>query len=1012
MRPHLPQIVSPVVIGRGAELTALEEALEATQLGLGSCILIAGEAGVGKSRLLLEIRQRALAEHFVVLQGNCFEQDLAFPYSLWINALRTFLAWSSASETREQIGPLAAELVKLLPELALILPGTQASRALDSESEKRRLFEAVARFALRLAAARPLLIELEDLHWSDAMSLELLQLIMQRVAGRPMLLVASYRNDEQPRQLTSFLAQVNRERMATELLLAPLTRSETAEMIAAILKFERLPRDPFVDLILRLTEGNPFFIEEVLRSLSATDDAAAAKGGARGSARWAPESMKAFRVPPSIHDIVRRRMEQLQPETRRILTLAAVVGERFRLELFQAVSGRDEPRLLAAIRELIAAHFVVEASADELAFRHALTREAVYASLLMRERQGLHQLIGETMEQLWGASGPSYAAALAYHFAQATVWEKALRYSQLAGEQAQRLFAPREALAQFSLALQSAERLHVLPSWSIPSRRGHALELLGEFDAARLDYEGALDLARQQQDREGEWSTLIDLGFLWQSRDWVRAGEYFQAAYDLARSLEQTALVARSLNRMGNWNMNRGRGAEGLSCHRQALALFEELHDRQGTARTLELMGFVSYFLGDIIQGARYCEQAVPILRELDDREGLVNALGTLSMRTRFDTEVLGTVDLRQLAGQSETAAQVARSCGYRRGEADASLKAAVCLCRAGEYGRGLEHLRQALGIAQELEHREMQATAHLAWGLELCLGLLAAAEAQEHLEAALATAHELGSVSLTLLVTASLALAYILDDDLTRAEEVLVKVTPAGLPGDADLTMVTRAGWAARAELELARGRPARALEIVDRLLAATTNLREYGPYAVPRLTRLRANALAGLSRTDEAAGQLAGALEVARAQGQRPIIWRIHVDLGRACRSLGRRTAAAEHFAAARKLIQELADDLPQGTLRDHFLTEALARLPAERARTPRRAFMQAMGGLTERERQVAALIAAGSSNREISRALVITERTVEAHITSILTKLEMKSRTEIAAWAVARGLAYPPS
>ena len=603
MWQHVSQIVSPVVIGRGAELTVLEEALHAARRGAGRCILIAGEAGVGKSRLLLEARKRALAEHFVVLQGNCFEQDLAFPYALWINALRSFLAWSSPSEAREQVGPLAAELVKLLPELSLTVPGTQASPALDPESEKRRLFEAVARFAVRLAAAGPLLLELEDLHWADETALELLQLVMQRAAGRPILLLATYRHDEQPRQLNHFLAQVTRECMAIELRLAPLTRRETAEMIAAILKLGRLPVDPFIDLILRLTEGNPFFIEEILRTLGA-DGAAASAGEASGRARRTAEAMT-FQVPPTLHDVVHLRTEQLPPETRRVLTLAAVVGQRFRLELLQAISGRDEPQLFSAIRELIAAHFLVEASADELAFCHALTREAVYASLLLRERQGLLRLIGETMERLWGASDTGHVAELAYHFAQTADWDKALQYSQLAGEQARRLFVPREALAQFSLALQSAERLHVLPSWSVPSRRGHVLELLGDFDAARLDYEMALGLAGQQQDQEGEWSTLIDLGFLWQSRDWVRAGEYFQRAYDLARSLEGTALVAQSLNRMGNWHMNRGRVSESLSCHRQALELFEELHDRRGTARTLELMGFVSYFSGDVDPGGQ-----------------------------------------------------------------------------------------------------------------------------------------------------------------------------------------------------------------------------------------------------------------------------------------------------------------------------------------------------------------------------------------------------------------------
>src|SRR5512133_4125961 len=141
MASHFAQIVSPLMIGRESELDALEQALYKAQEGQGRCIIIAGEAGMGKSRLLNEVRQLAVRERFAVLQGHCFEQDLSFPYSLWINALRGLFAWSSAIEIRERIGPLAAEFVKLLPELALILPDVQASPPLDPESEKRRLFE-------------------------------------------------------------------------------------------------------------------------------------------------------------------------------------------------------------------------------------------------------------------------------------------------------------------------------------------------------------------------------------------------------------------------------------------------------------------------------------------------------------------------------------------------------------------------------------------------------------------------------------------------------------------------------------------------------------------------------------------------------------------------------------------------------------------------------------------------------------------------------------------------------
>src|SRR5262249_40582723 len=171
MPSYSAQIVSPVIIGRESELSALGQALQAAQRREGHCILIGGEAGVGKSRLLHELRQRAVGERFVVLQGHCFEQDVSFPYSLWINALRDLFAGHDASEIETLLGPLVAEFVKLLPELALILAEVEPTPALDPESEKRRLFEALARFAVQLAAANPLLIVLEDLHWSDAPSL-------------------------------------------------------------------------------------------------------------------------------------------------------------------------------------------------------------------------------------------------------------------------------------------------------------------------------------------------------------------------------------------------------------------------------------------------------------------------------------------------------------------------------------------------------------------------------------------------------------------------------------------------------------------------------------------------------------------------------------------------------------------------------------------------------------------------------------------------------------------------
>jgi DNA-binding CsgD family transcriptional regulator len=319
-----------------------------------------------------------------------------------------------------------------------------------------------------------------------------------------------------------------------------------------------------------------------------------------------------------------------------------------------------------------------------------------------------------------------------------------------------------------------------------------------------------------------------------------------------------------------------------------------------------------------------------------------------------------------------------------------------------------LEYLRRGLSIAEEIEHLELLVSVHHALGSEFYLWLLAFAEARQHLEAALTAAQARGSVGLTFFITARLVTVCILQNELARAHELLDGVLKTDLPDAGGMTTLLRGCWAARAELELALGNPARALEIIERLLASTANLTQYDPQSVPRLSQLRGQTLVALGRIEEAITEFQGAQTVVQKQGQRPTLWRLHADLGNAYRALNRRADAEREFASARTIIQDLASSLPEGTLRNHFVKQALAAIPTAPVLTSRQAAMKEFSGLTEREREVAALIAQGKSNREIAEMLVVTVRTVEAHITHILDKLGFKSRTEIATWAVAKGSA----
>src|SRR5262249_30782223 len=298
-------------------------------------------------------------------------------------------------------------------------------------------------------------------------------------------------------------------------------------------------------------------------------------------------------------------------------------------------------------------------------------------------------------------------------------------------------------------------------------------------------------------------------------------------------------------------------------------------------------------------------------------------------------------------------------------------------------------------------EHRQWLTAAHCQVGM-LYLDLLALPEAQHHLEQALTLAHEVGSRNWMRIVSAFLAPTYLLQRDLTKADSILA----AALEPDAAMqTIGQRLVWAARAHLALARSDPGPALDITDPLIASTANLSR--EHVSPRLGKLRGEALEALQRAAEAETMLRAAQAAAQAQGLRPWLWRICIALGKLYHSQVRQEEAEQAFATARTIIEELAANVPDQRLRERFLSQATAMLPPKCSLSPDRVAKQAHGGLTARERQVAALIAQGKINREIAEMLVVSERTVETHVRNVLSKLGFTSRAQIAVWASEKGL-----
>src|SRR2546430_639956 len=456
-------LLCPKIIGRTPEFSALGLLVEQAKGGQGHIALIAGEAGIGKSRLVSELKALAVVEGFLVVQGACFPTDLTYPYAPLLDLLRSLVASNPKASLTTAVETLARDIFPLLPELTP--DQTTPLPRLEPEQEKHRLFAVLATFFLHLSTQSPVLLVIEDAHWSDDTSLNFLHYLTRRSASQPLLLLVTYRHDEMQPELSSWLAHLDRERLAHEIRLVPLARNEVDTMLSAIFEerhtsfdMRRFLHGELLDTLYTLTEGNPFFVEETLSSLIAAGDIFYVQGF------WNRKSGSEVSIPQSVQDAVQRRTARVGEAARHVLTLAAVAGRHFDFALLQQLTQYDEHQLLLVMKDLVSAQLVVEESADQFAFRHALTRQAIYSQLLTRERRMLHRTIADTMEQQPPVTPDLHLEDLAYHFYHARDWQKAVVYAQRAGEKALGLYAHRAAIDYFTWALEAADHLSLSPA--------------------------------------------------------------------------------------------------------------------------------------------------------------------------------------------------------------------------------------------------------------------------------------------------------------------------------------------------------------------------------------------------------------------------------------------------------------------------------------------------------------------------------------------------------------------
>ncbi|HEX5167300.1 MAG TPA: AAA family ATPase, partial [Thermomicrobiales bacterium] len=585
------------IVGRSREQRILHERLMAAIGGHGSLVLVAGEAGIGKTALTEWLADLARRHGADVLRGNCYDLTLTPPYGPWLDALAD-LASDSPQRTRGQ--PLALD----------VAAGSVTSQAVLFEQAEASLADA--------AAVRPLVLVLEDLHWSDPASLDLLRFLARSIDRSGILLIATYRaNEIRARDpLFRLLPLLIREGHAERLDLRALGEGDVQAFVRQRYILTARDESRLISYLQRRTEGNPFYLSEVLRTLEVERLLQPAED------RWLVGELNRTPLPPLIRRIVEGRLAQLDEDTRWLLEVAAVIGQEVPLDIWMATSGADRERIGTAVERGIEASLLVELAAVGVGFAHALVRETLYQQLVLPRRQRLHSRVAGLLLQ---RSDPPFSAVAA-HFGLAGD-PRAIDWLVRAGQHALKMYAADDVVTAINRAQEMAGRFTCeLPATAYRTRAA-ALVMLGKFDEARRDYSTVLERARASKDRHAEWQALIDLGMLWAERDFEQTGTFYRAALALARATGDDATVAYSLNRIANLHVNQDDPDAAIPLHQEALAIFEASGDRQGIAGALDFLGMASFLTGDWSASMQYFERAIGRLRELGDQQRLASSL-------------------------------------------------------------------------------------------------------------------------------------------------------------------------------------------------------------------------------------------------------------------------------------------------------------------------------------------------------------------------------------------------
>lgn len=701
-------------IARGRLVSRTEQLAQATQLWLrtltdqAGMLLISGEPGIGKTRLARAIIAQARIGGATILQGGCYEFEATTPYLPLAEALRDWVHQADDDTLVDTVGSKAAELARLAPEIESRLGTLPPSQDLGAEDQRLRLFDNVARFLDKLAGNKGLLLFVDDLHWADQGTLALLSYLMRRLSQSPILILAGYREVELDRHhpLAEALVQWNRQRQVERIQLTRFTIDETNKLIATLFGQERVS-DEFASAIYRETEGNPFFIEEVMKALVDQgqiywlDD------------HWERDELEILAIPQSIKEAIGRRLNRLSSLCIEILHTAAVIGKDFPYPLLAEIASQSEVEIFGGLEEAISAQLIEPVGSETFIFTHDKIREVLYNEILNIRRNRLHHQIAEAIETGRAGELAMQIEALAYHTIAAGVLDKGLAYARQAAEHASNKFAFQEALEYYRQANECAISLRD------ESAQATIYEAMGDIYATTGPMTTAIDYYQQAismlDDAESRASIQVKAGGVYSVINDEEGTAVLETALRELDRDKQPLLVAKAWAHLGRFYHYRCQYLLAIDYFDKARKLAEPLEDPQSLYVIYSNLAGAYQHLARMDESMAWARAEIALGERMDHQPSI--AVGHEFIAENY--LLMGYWNKSLEAARVDS--QVAEKIGSANRQAWGIWSASLALRGMGELIQALEEATEALEMAETIGEKRLEMLAHTGLSLIYC---------------------------------------------------------------------------------------------------------------------------------------------------------------------------------------------------------------------------------------------------------------------------------------------------